>query len=287
MAGGLDDGPMAAELLGVATSEGLDLAAALRGDDAALRPTEVAQPALLFVEAVLAAELAGGVAVAAVAGHSVGEYAACVFAGAIAPADAMRLVIARGRAMASMREGAMSAILGLDEATLADVCAEVSASGTKVVVANLNAPGQTVISGTVAGVEAAEALAQQRGARRAVRLNVSGAFHSPLMADAAERLSAVLDAVAIERARLPIVANVDATPVTEPDAIRDRLRRQLTAPVRWVDCVNRLIEMGATTLVEVGPSNVLSGLSRRIAPAAVTLQVATSEAAHGLVVTAQ
>lgn len=287
MAGGLGDGPLAAELLDVAASEGLDLAAALRGDDAVLRPTEVAQPALLFVEAVLAAELPDGTDVAAVAGHSVGEYAACVAAGAIAPADAMRLVITRGRAMAATRQGTMSAVLGLDDATLAEVCAEISAGGDEVVVANLNAPGQTVISGTVAGVAAAEAAALQRGARRAVRLNVSGAFHSPLMAAAAEQLGVALDAVAIAPARVPIVANVDATLVAEPEAIRDHLRRQLTAPVRWIDCVNRLVEMGVTALVEVGPGSVLSGLARRIAPSAETLQVATPEAAHGLAVVAR
>ena len=287
MAGGLGAGPRVAELLDAAAAEGLDLAGALRGDDAALRPTEVAQPALLFVEAVLAAELPDAADVVAVAGHSVGEYAACVAAGAIAPADAMRLVITRGRAMASTREGTMSAILGLDAEPLGEVCAEISASGDEVVVANLNAPGQTVISGTVAGVEAAEALALLRGARRAVRLNVSGAFHSPLMGAAAEQLGAALDEVAIAAARVPIVANVDAALVSEPEAIRAHLRRQLTAPVRWIDCVNRLVAMDVAALVEVGPGNVLSGLARRIAPSVTTLQVATHESARGLLVAAQ
>ncbi|MBV8528114.1 MAG: acyltransferase domain-containing protein [Candidatus Dormibacteraeota bacterium] len=267
------------ELLRTATEEGLDLRAALDGDDASLRPTDVAQPALLFVEAVLGLSLPQDLHVVAVAGHSVGEYAACVAAGALRPADAMRVVIARGRAMAAMHEGTMSALLGLGAAAAEEVCAEASPEGI-VVVANINAPEQTVISGTTAGVEAAERLALERGAKRAVRLNVSGAFHSPLMADAAEQVAAVLDAVEVSRARVPVVANVDAAAVTEPDEIRDRLRRQITAPVRWVECVRRLVDLGAGDLVEVGPGSVLSGLARRIAPEARTQQVSSPQAAR-------
>lgn len=283
MAGGeVLESAAGAELLRAAADQGLDLRAALQGDDVALRPTEVAQPALLFVEAVLALSLPADLDVVAVAGHSVGEYAACVAAGALRPADAMRVVIARGRAMAAMHEGTMSALLGLDAAAAEDVCAEAARGGEVVVVANINAPEQIVISGTVAGVAAAERLAQERGAKRAVRLNVSGAFHSPLMAGAAEQVAGVLDSVELSPARVPVVANVDAAAVTEPDEIRERLRRQITAPVRWVDCVRRLVDLGAEALVEVGPGAVLSGLARRIAPEARTQQVSSPEAARAV-----
>ncbi len=271
-----------AELLHVAAEEGLDLRAALEGDDASLRPTDVAQPALLLVEAVLGLSLPDDLDVVAVAGHSVGEYAACVAAGALRPADAMRVVIARGRAMAAMREGTMSALLGFGAAAAEEVCAEAARDGDVVVVANINAPEQTVISGTTAGIEAAERLALERGAKRAVRLNVSGAFHSPLMAGAAERVAVVLESVEISPARVPVVANVDAAAVTHPDEIRDRLRRQITAPVRWVDCVHRLVELGAAGLVEVGPGSVLSGLARRIAPSVPAQQVSSPAAACAL-----
>jgi [acyl-carrier-protein] S-malonyltransferase len=287
MAGdGLLEEPLARELLDVAAGEGLDLATALLGDDDALRPTEIAQPALLLVGAVLAGVLPEPLDVVAVAGHSVGEYAACVAAGAIKAADAMRVVIERGRAMAAMREGTMSAIIGLDEDAVAAVCAEVASSGADVVVANFNAPAQTVISGSLAGIEAAEGRARERGARRVVRLNVSGAFHSPLMADAAARVAAALAAIPLAPARIPIVANVDAEPVTDPDAIRERLERQLTAPVRWIACVHRSLAMGASTLVEVGPGSVLSGLARRIVPDVVTLPAGTIAAARGVAVAA-
>jgi [acyl-carrier-protein] S-malonyltransferase len=270
------------ELVRAAAEHGLDLRAALRGDDDSLRPTDVAQPALLFVEAVLGLSLPDDLDVVAVAGHSVGEYAACVAAGALRPADAMRVVIARGRAMAAMHEGTMSALLGFDAAAATDVCADASRDGHVVVVANINAPEQTVISGTTAGVEAAERLALERGAKRAVRLNVSGAFHSPLMAGAADQVAAVLDSVVIAPARVPVVANVDAVAVTQPDEIRDRLRRQITAPVRWVDCVQRLVALGAQGLVEVGPGSVLSGLARRIVPDVRTQQVSSLAAARAL-----
>lgn len=270
------------ELLRAAEEEGLDLRAALQGDDDSLRPTDVAQPALLFVETVLGLSLPDDLDVVAVAGHSVGEYAACVAAGALRPADALRVVIARGRAMAAMRDGTMSALLGLGAAAATEVCAEAGRDGEVVVVANINAPEQTVISGTTSGVAAAERLALERGAKRAVRLNVSGAFHSPLMAGAAEEVAAVLDGVEIAPARVPVVANVDAAAVTHPDEIRDRLRRQITAPVRWVECVQRLVALGGNGLVEVGPGSVLSGLARRIAPEVPTRQVGSPAAARVL-----
>ncbi|TMD10182.1 MAG: acyltransferase domain-containing protein, partial [Chloroflexi bacterium] len=216
-------------------------------------------------------------------GHSVGEYAALVAAGVLEPAVAMRLVAARGRAMAAMREGGMTALLGASEEVATAICAEVSASGCGVVVvANLNGPGQVVISGERAALDAAAALARERGVRRAMPLRVSGAFHSPLMSVAAEEVGALIDAAPLAPAAVPVVCNVDGAPVRDPDALRDRLRRQLASPVRWSDCVGGLAGLGAEVLVEVGPGSVLSGLTGRIDPGLRTLQVASAAAASDL-----
>ncbi|HEX6493710.1 MAG TPA: ACP S-malonyltransferase [Candidatus Dormibacteraeota bacterium] len=275
----------APELLDVAAAAGIDLGTALAGDEEGLRPTEIAQPALLLVESVLASRVmaTSGVEVVGVAGHSVGEYAALVAAGVLEPAVAMRLVAARGRAMAAMREGGMTALLGATEDVATAICAEVGASGAGVVVvANLNGPGQVVISGDRAALEAAAALAKERGVRRAMPLRVSGAFHSPLMSAAAEEVGALIDAAPLAPAAVPVVCNVDAEAVREPDALRDRLRRQLASPVRWSDCVATLAGLGAEVLVEVGPGSVLSGLAGRIDPGLRTLQVASAAAAAGL-----
>jgi len=276
----------APELLDVAAGAGIDLRRALAGDEEGLRPTEVAQSALLLVESVLAVRLGSvtpGVEVVGVAGHSVGEYAALVAAGVLEPAVAMRLVAARGRAMAAMREGGMTALLGASEEVATAICAEVSASGCGVVVvANLNGPGQVVISGERAALDAAAALARERGVRRAMPLRVSGAFHSPLMSVAAEEVGALIDAAPLAPAAVPVVCNVDGAPVRDPDALRDRLRRQLASPVRWSDCVGGLAGLGAEVLVEVGPGSVLSGLTGRIDPGLRTLQVASAAAASHL-----
>jgi len=281
----LDVAP-APELLDVAAGAGIDLRRAFAGDEEGLRPTEVAQPALLLVESVLAVRLRSvtpGVEVVGVAGHSVGEYAALVAAGVLEPAVAMRLVTARGRAMAAMREGGMTALLGASEEVATAICAEVSASGCGVVVvANLNGPGQVVISGERAALDAAAALARERGVRRAMPLRVSGAFHSPLMSAAAEEVGALIDAAPLAPATVPVVCNVDGAPVRDPDALRDRLRRQLASPVRWSDCVGGLAGLGAEVLVEVGPGSVLSGLTGRIDPGLRTLQVASAAAASDL-----
>ena len=273
MAQHLVDTPLGSRLVAVAEQEGIDLAAALAGSDETLRPTEVAQPALLLVELVLAAALPADLDVVGVAGHSVGEYAAVSVAGAYTADDTMRLVIRRGREMALMNEGTMAAVLGLDADELETVCAAVREDGEVVVVANLNAPGQVVISGSTDGVAAAGELARQRGARRVVPLNVSGAFHSPIMAPAATRLAAAIRGTALHPLDLPVVCNVDATVVTEAGELPDRLSRQLEAPVRWMECIDRLVALGAETLVEVGPGAVLSGLARRIAPDAATIGV--------------
>jgi [acyl-carrier-protein] S-malonyltransferase len=283
MADGLSDLPIAQEMLAAADACGLDLAAALSGDDEQLRPTDIAQPVLLYVECALRSTLPADLDVVAVAGHSVGEYAAAVAAHAIAPADAMRLVIERGRAMAAMREGTMSALLSLDLETVTAVCAEAQReTGEIVIVANHNAPGQLVISGSQRGVAAAAELALARGARRVIPLNVSGAFHSPLMSDAASLFGVALDSVTLTDPNPPVVCNVDARAVHTAVELRERLREQLTAPVRWIACVERLVELGAETLIEVGPGSVLSGLARRIAPQVRALAVNTPDAAAHL-----
>jgi [acyl-carrier-protein] S-malonyltransferase len=231
----------------------------------------------------LRSTLPDGLDVIAVAGHSVGEYAAAVASAALTPADAMRLVIERGRAMAAMRDGTMCALIGIDVDAAIDVCSETQReTGEIVVVANLNAPGQLVISGSTDGVAAASKLALSRGARRAIPLNVSGAFHSPLMTSAAARFETALDAVAIADPHPAVVCNVDATDVHTADALRERLRAQLTSPVRWIDCVQRLVDLGADTLIEVGPGSVLSGLARRIAPNVRTISVSSVDAAKGV-----
>ena len=287
MAVDLLDEPLATALLAVATDAGLDLAAALEGGDDALRPTEIAQPALVFVELVLASMLPADLDIVGVAGHSVGEYAAMSVAGVFSAADALRLVIARGRAMAAMTDGTMAAVLGLTADAVEDACAEARAAGETVVVANLNAPGQVVISGTPAGVDRAASAVRAAGARRVLPLNVSGAFHSPLMHEAAARFGVRIDATPRAALRFPVVCNVDGAPVSDAGDVPDRLRRQLESPVRWIDCVTGLVGLGAELLIEVGPGTVLSGLARRIDPALRTASVATGAAARRVAETAE
>jgi [acyl-carrier-protein] S-malonyltransferase len=282
MAAGLLDQPLAVALLEVASGERLDLEAALRGSDEQLRPTEIAQPALVFVELVLADALPGELDVVGVAGHSVGEYTAVSVAGAYTPADALRLVIRRGREMAAMTDGTMAAVVGLDAAAVEAVCASVRSAGDMVVVANLNAPGQVVVSGSVAAVERAAVLCREHGARRVIPLNVSGAFHSPLMAPAAARFAAAIEAAPRHALRIPVVCNVDGAVVEHARDLPGRLTRQLESPVRWIDCVRGLVDLGAEVLVEVGPGAVLSGLARRIAPAVRTAGVSDLASAAAL-----
>jgi [acyl-carrier-protein] S-malonyltransferase len=280
MANGLLDQPLARSLLEVAAADGLDLAAALAGSDADLRPTEIAQPALVFVELVLAAAMPADLDIVGVAGHSVGEYAAVSVAGAYAPEDALRMVIRRGREMASMREGTMAAIIGLASEEVEAACAEARADGEVVVIANYNAPGQLVVSGSAGGVDRAGTLARERGARRVIPLNVSGAFHSPLMAPAAARFAAVIEATPPGEVRVPVACNVTGAAVELGADVPALLRRQLESPVRWVDCVSTLASLGAEVLVEVGPGTVLSGLARRIDPGLRTVGVSDLDAAR-------
>jgi len=224
------------------------------------------QPALL-AHGVAAWRLLDGAGLkpAFVAGHSLGEYTAAVAAGAIGFEDAIRLVRRRGELMYEAgleRPGAMAAILGLDTAAVEAACADAASAGV-VRAANLNAPGQVVISGEVAAVERACELARERGARRAIRLEVSGAFHSPLMDSAAAGLSEALGRVTLRDAACPIIANVSAAPVRRTEEIRDALERQLLGAVRWEESMRRLVAEGAT-FVELGTGTVLRGLLRSI-----------------------
>ena len=201
-----------------------------------------------------------------VAGHSLGEYSACVAAGALAFEDALRLTHRRGELMYQAgleRPGAMAAVLGLSAAEVESACAEASAAGV-VRAANLNAPGQVVVSGEPAAVEAACAAAKARGARRTIRLEVSGAFHSPLMESAATGLAEALAGVTLRDARCPIVCNAWARPVQRADEIRAALGEQLLAPVRWEESMGALLGLGAGAFVELGPGKVLRGLLRTI-----------------------
>ena len=232
-----------------------------------LTMTDNAQPALLAhsaaVWAVLSPEL-GPHAVAA-AGHSLGEFTAYHAAGALPLADAARLVRRRGELMRQADAGAMAAILGSTSSPIETICAE---AGGVVIPANYNAPDQIVISGEVDAVERAMALAKERGAKRAIRLPVSGAFHSPLMTSSAPGLASALDAAAFTESNLPIYSNVDAQPSTSPDVARQKLLRQLTSPVRWIDSVRNLAGQHPDALfLELGTGSVLTGLVKRIAPA--------------------
>jgi [acyl-carrier-protein] S-malonyltransferase len=228
--------------------------------------TDNAQPALLAHSAAAWAVLRPELTplVRAAAGHSLGEFSAYHAAGALSLAHAARLVQRRGELMRSAHAGAMAAILGTTSSPIDAICAE---AGGVVVAANYNSPDQTVISGEVDAVERAMALAKNRGAKRAVRLPVSGAFHSPLMAPAADGLRAALDAAEISDAYLPIYANVDAQPSTTAPVAREKLLRQLTSPVRWVDTVRNLAAAYPDALfLEIGTGAVLAGLVKRIAP---------------------
>ena len=241
------------------------------GPREALDDTINAQPAILTMSvAVLRVLEARNCPVPSfVAGHSLGEYTALVAAGALDLADGLRLVRERGRLMKGAGEqhpGAMAAVIGLDDATVEEVCREASeqTGGLGVVPANFNSPGQVVISGEREGLETAVELARARGARRVILLAVSVAGHSPLLREAARGLERALESVPFHPAAIPVVANVTAQPVTEPEEIQAGLVRQLHQPVQWVRSVEWMIAQGVSRFVEIGPKSVLTGLIRRI-----------------------
>jgi len=236
-------------------------------ETAKLRKTEFTQPALFTHSvAAIAALATAGFTPDIAAGHSLGEYSALVAAGAIDFDDGLRIVRKRGLLMGeagNRRAGAMAAIIGLEDDVVDSVCLEASSLQEVVVAANYNSTGQIVVSGDRSAVERATELAKEAGARKAVILPVSGAFHSPLMNYAREGLAAALLEMKIEQPSYPVFLNVTAQPETEPDQIRIRLIEQLTAPVRWSQILSAMHTDGARNFIEVGPGKVLSGLVRR------------------------
>jgi [acyl-carrier-protein] S-malonyltransferase len=240
------------------------------GPEEELRRTEIQQPALLATSIALlrALEEQARPAPAYVLGHSLGEYSALVAAGALSLEDGLALVHARGRFMQEavpQGKGAMAAVLGVGAEPVAEACRQAAAeTGGVVSPANLNAPEQTVIAGDAAAVERASALAKAAGAKRTVALPVSAPFHCALMRPAAEKLAAELARVRFQAARVPVITNVEAEPNVDPARIPELLERQVTAPVRFVDCVRKLVALGVTRVVEVGPGAVLGGLVARI-----------------------
>jgi len=245
-----------------------------------LKLTTNTQPALL-THSVAAWEVLSraGLEVEAVAGHSLGEYSAIVAAGGLGRVDAARTVRERGRLMQAavpVGEGAMAAIIGLDDEVVTGACGDVAAElGEPVVAVNFNSPGQVVIAGTARAVEKAAAACQEAGARRALPLPVSAPFHSPLMAPAREGLEPVLRDLVFNDLAVPVYRNVDAEPVRSAAEVRDGLIRQVDAPVLWTQTVQRMVADGFDTFVEIGTGNVLSGLVKRIDRSATCYQAGT------------
>lgn len=229
-----------------------------------LKQTRVTQPAV-FLHSVIAAELMTVEKPDMVAGHSLGEFSALVAAGVLDWEDGLRLVSARAQAMqkaCEIQEGTMAAVLGLPDEKVEEICQNVK--DDIVVAANFNCPGQVVISGTVSGVEQACALLKTAGAKRAVRLTVGGAFHSPLMQPAAEQLQEAIMTTEFYTPKCPIYQNVSAKAETNRETIKQHLLQQLTAPVCWTQSVQQMITDGATSFYEFGPGDVLKGLIRKI-----------------------
>lgn len=242
------------------------------GPEDTLRLTYHTQPAILThsiaaLRVFTAALRDAAVTPIVAAGHSLGEYSALVASGALSFEDAVLLVHRRGRFMdeaVPAGQGAMAAVLGMEGDTLANVCAAVSTDGEIVELANLNCPGQVVISGTAEGVARASVLAREHGAKRVIPLDVSGPFHCQLMKPAAEQLAAALGAVDIKPASMPIVTNVDAVPQTEPTVLRGALVQQLYSSVRFEADVREMLRLGVQAFIEFGPGTVLSGMIKKI-----------------------
>ena len=251
------------------------------GDDE-LRLTQNAQPALCFVGVALTLLLRRkGVEPAASAGHSVGEYAALAAAGAVDAPHVIKAVVDRGKAMAEAAPAgtsSMAAVLGLDAQAV-----EVALAGMNDAwPANYNTPSQTVIAGTITGLEVATQRLQVAGAKRVIPLNVSAAFHTPLMAPAAERLRTALDRVEWRAPRTPVMANLTGRPHQGGDRIPHVMEMQLRSPVRWSACVASLVELGCDTFIEVGPKRALTGMMRELAPGRAAAAVATTQAVREL-----
>jgi [acyl-carrier-protein] S-malonyltransferase len=251
-------------------------------DDDELRLTQHAQPALCFVGIGLTLLLRRrGIEPVAAAGHSVGEYAALAAGGAVQAPQVVKAVVERGKAMAEAAPAgtsSMAAVLGLDPQAV-----EVALAGMDDAwPANYNTPSQTVIAGTMAGLEAATVRLKAVGAKRVVPLNVSAAFHTPLMAPAAQRLRAALDRIEWRAPRIPVMANLTGRPHADGSRIPHVLEMQLRSPVRWAACVGSLVDMGCDVFVEVGPKRALTGMMRELAPGATALAAATPAAIQEL-----
>jgi [acyl-carrier-protein] S-malonyltransferase len=234
------------------------------GTDEDLKQTSVTQPAIFLHSVILAKVLGSDFKPDMVAGHSLGEFSALVAAGALSFEDGLRLVFARANAMqkaCELQPSTMAAVLGLDDFTVEDICQRVS---DVVVPANYNCPGQLVISGSIAGIDKACELLLAAGAKRALKLNVGGAFHSPLMESARVELEAAIVATTFNEPVCAVYQNIDAKPYKDVQSIKDNLVAQLTGSVKWTQTVQKMLEDGATSFTEVGPGNVLQGLVKKV-----------------------
>jgi len=235
-----------------------------------LRQTKVTQPAIFLHSVISALVLGDDFKPDMVAGHSLGEFSALVASKALTFEDGLLLVSKRAIAMqkaCEAEESTMAAILGLSDEVVEEVCDSIK--DAIVVPANYNCPGQIVISGSIEGIDRACEMLKEKGAKRALKLSVGGAFHSPLMQPAAEELQAAINATTFSTPLCPVYQNVNAYPQTDPAAIRENLIAQLTAPVRWTQTVKNMVTDGATEFIELGPGEVLKGLIKKINPATV------------------
>ncbi|MFM2293565.1 MAG: hypothetical protein RIS29_3378 [Bacteroidota bacterium] len=232
-----------------------------------LKQTKVTQPAVFLHSVISALVLGDDFKPEMTAGHSLGEFSALVAAGAMAFEDGLKLVYARAMAMQEACEiepSTMAAVLGLSDEAVEEGCAEVT--DAVVVAANYNCPGQLVISGSIEGIDKACEILKAKGAKRALKLPVGGAFHSPLMQPAGEKLQAAIKATEFKAPKCPVYQNVNAQPQTDPETIKENLIAQLTAPVRWTQTVKNMVADGATEFFELGPGDVLKGLVKKISP---------------------
>lgn len=252
------------EILGFSISNEM-----FNGTDEGLRQTKITQPAI-FLHSVIAAKCLGAdFTPDMVAGHSLGEFSALVANGTLNFEDGLKLVYQRAMAMqeaCEMKPSTMAAVLGLDDAKVEEICASIT-SGV-VVPANYNCPGQLVISGDIEAINEACEKLKAAGAKRALVLQVGGAFHSPLMKPAEEKLATAIENTHFNTPSCPVYQNVSAKAETDPQTIKANLLKQLTAPVKWTQCVQSMVTDGATNFVELGPGKVLQGLVKKIAPGA-------------------
>lgn len=252
-----------------------DLKSIMFDEDTKLNQTEYTQPAL-FAHS-LAVLAATGIKGEMVLGHSLGELPALVHAGVINIQDGIKIVAKRGALMSKSEGGGMAAVIGMDLDALQALCDELSTETRGVQPANLNAPDQTVVSGDASLVEAFAEKAKEKGARRVMPLNVSGAFHSYLMEDAKNEFSDFVSDIEFSAPVIPVIQNVSARPETDPEVIKSQLVEQITSPVRFTECVKTAVAEGADSAVEVGPKKVLSGLMRKIDRSVGTKNIDTME----------